>query len=401
MTGDGQPRATDWSQYTVSQIWNMLRDEDSDAAVEQYRAWLRIEQICHHHATRLMTAADRLAQTWPAEKGNAAERFRSFVLDLVDGLNATGDAAGRNSTSLRTYYGQIIQTRGAVERLVAQLPDSTTSGGIAAATADHNKLRTLTAEAHRIMTDADKEAQAFVEAAHIPTPFQLTQITDLKPPTEPGGGGGGGGFGGSGGSTSLGSGYPVGSASHPGALGSGTGSLAGGAGTPILAGGVDGSGSPLTPTGGEATGMPAGGPWSPDVAAGAGGGSSAGRVIGGVASQLGRPVAGTHTGQGGEAPRPGSSAATAAAAERAGGGMLGAPMMGGGPVARDGTRVARPGGLIGGDRGKRRRPHDPDDPWAVQPESADPVIGAERSEAGPDRGDELPPGVVHIQGWPR
>ena len=401
MTDDAPTTATDWSKYTLEQIWSMLHDERSEALHEQARIWFQIESICRHHADQLRAAALKLAESWPAANGNAAERFQSFLTTLVAYMEHTSKAADTNGRAVDSYHGDIMDTRAKIERLAAR-HEATNRPEYGA-----NPLvvrRALTETAREIMASADTRAHEFHQAVKIPAAF-VPRDNGYQPIDERSGADGAGG-----GDERATAGAPA----HADRL-IPRGPMSAGptSGTepvdPLLAGDFSPVGVPVpsqSDVGSPLTGAP-GMPVGPARGIGeTNNGSPVGRVIGPV------PHATPHSGGAAKAPTGGSSAGTDASFGKGGSaghsaagaaGIVGAPMMAGGAGAtRDGTRVGRPGGVIGGDRGRRRRPHDPDDPWVIEPEVVVPVIGPKAASAWDDASDEeRPPGVVDIKGWPR
>ncbi|GAA1753948.1 hypothetical protein [Luedemannella helvata] len=380
------------------ELWARLAQETPEAGAAQVRAWLAIDGMCRQHADVLEAMATRLADTWTPTKGSAAEAFQAFVGRLVGSMRLTAQAAYRNGLSVDAFHQGLMETRTGVARLMAEferreaVEKARASGGIAGSTrtmASAGWRRQLADEAAALVAASDATADIAMRVAQFPQHYSVDSRDDAEP--EPSGG------------------KTTGEGGRAGAGDSNMGPEVFPRGVPVLAGGVDSpSSGPVGSGGSQAPGgtQPVSGAGFPGRQSMPGGlpiGVPEGRVIGA------HPIApGPRSGD--PAPtgrasgvRPGVATGGAAAHGAVAAGMVGAPMMpmtGGVPTtARDGTRIGRPGGVIGGQRGKR--PYDPDDPWAVEADGVTPIIGAECVDAVEESAGALPPGVVKVEGWPR
>ena len=414
MTGENGATPTDWSQHTLSEIWGMLAPE-SDAGHVQAQVWYQIEKVCRTHADQLAAATVQLAAAWPPTKGSAAESFHNFVTQLIASMRLTSSAAYNNGLTLESFHDALLETRSRIEGLVKERDEHLASGNLKdgyAALADGGWREKLAAQAHNTMATSDATAQ--LSASLVQTPSSYGFGNSIEPrviingPTEPGDGTESNGAGGQVfGASSSAPFPPVSSTAMPES----------GDVQPVLAGSVESRPARVPqPNGENASPASAMAPRS-DITLPEGTGVTpparsfvpgvpGGQVIGGT---LGGPQEGSETRSGsaragyGTAPALGGEAGGHGAI--VGGGIMGGmPMMAGGrpAVTRDGTRIGRPGEVIGGGRGKRRRPDDPDDPWAPKIAVVAPVIGEpEMADLDPQAWDGLPPGVVSIEGWPR
>ncbi|GAA1786824.1 hypothetical protein GCM10009682_06170 [Luedemannella flava] len=406
----GQPNSTDWSSYSLPQIRQMLSQESALAGDAQARVWYQIEAICRTHADQLARAVTQLQATWPATKGSAAEAFQAATNGLLRSMRETSRTAYNNGLTLESFNQDLQETRAQIESVVAEYQRreaAERSQPVTVAGSIEDWRAHLTTDARQIMTRNDAAARLSARIVRTPEPFVLDggigeggKIKEPKPQ----------GSGQTGQQAALGSfGSPqMTSGDSPAALPGFGGSSASVPLSPILAGAVD-PGSPwgtTTPNGTSTTNVPSGRAGVSDHAVPAGAyapGSPVGGVIG---VPGGRPEA--QPGAGGVRGAYGGSASGSQGAGHglptAGGMVGGMPMLaaGGPATTRDGVRIGRPGGVIGGERGKRSRPYDPADPWAIDADTVAPVIGGQatkESDGGPWEG--LPPGVVSIEGWPR
>jgi hypothetical protein len=398
-----QQPPTDWSQFTLPQIWAMLSAENATAGDAQAKVWYEVETACRTHADHLIEAVRQLNAVWPATPNSASETFQRFAAQLIGSMRETARTSYNNGLTLESFHADLMETRGKVERIATEyqqrLADEQSYGYKAGylRLAGPDWRADLTAEARATMAKSDTSAQLSTNLVQIPTAYEVRAKHGTDDPPEPGSGGGAG----SGGS-SVGSGVvrfdATGMAPPTHVVRDDSADR-----QPTLAGVViPGAMSEQGPlTGGRSTSAVS----SPSYPAGIfSPGTPSGRsVIGGLP--------GDHVGSS-ATPREGAARWAAAGAPgeaglrgaSTGGGMVGGmPMMAGGrPTTGNGTRVARAGEVIGGDRRRRRGPKDPDDPWVLDQGGVEPVIGGTPSdEFTHDAWGDLPDGVVSIQGWPR
>ena len=392
------------------QVWANLSQESPETAAAQVRTWLAIDGMCRQHADLLAKTAEKLTEAWAPTKDSAAAAFQAFVERLVSSMRKTAQVAYRNGLNVDAFYQDLMETRARVAWLVAEFErreaaeKTSASGGLAASKKimeSRGWRRELADEAVARMAGTDTTAETVNRMVHVPWRYQTDPRRDEETPDRQNPNGPGGIRHEVGGSGDVST--PV--------IGAGTASLLPGGmdafqpDSPVLAGGSDvkpGGGAngvgDSSPQGGT---LPLGGavsrplPWD-----GSSSGLPTGRVIGGSPLVPSIPkedaVSARHAG----ATRPGAGGGPGAHGSA---GVVGAPIMpmsGGMPLTtRDGTRIARPGGVIGGQPGKRH--YDPDDPWLVAVKGVAPVIGDDPQRPGGETGEGLPPGVVKVEGWPR
>lgn len=349
----------------------------------QARLWARIQTACGEHADFLERAASDLKAAWPVAPASAAEFLQNTIEEMVRSMRETANSAGQHSATLVTFNESLSAARGVVDQLRLQYRE-----------ASHANKAIIDATVRGVMAKIDADAsvaRGVANSADLETYAGLVR-SDLDPVPPKGSGGGSpqnGGSPWSGGAPHI----PM----AAGPMGRTPDE------SPVLAGGVTGVNLP------GSTG------WGPETLPATGGQPTMASPEADVAQAgpFGRVIGGTPTGPSTGSPqagvvRPGMASGSAGGSSAPGhgpgvGGLIGsAPMMAGGQptTTRDGTRVGRPGGVIGGGGKRRRRPYDPDDPWTVEHEVVAPVIGGSPPtvESGHD---DLPPGVVSIEGWPR
>ncbi|GAA1753941.1 hypothetical protein [Luedemannella helvata] len=403
----GQSTGAD-AKSRLTELWARLAQETPEAGAAQVRAWLAIDGMCRQHADVLETMATRLADTWTPTKGSAAEAFQAFVGRLVGSMRLTAQAAYRNGLNVDAFHQDLMETRTGVARLMAEFErrenSERTSGsgglaGSAAAMSTGGWRRRLADDAVALMAATDANADLVTRIAQVPQRYVVGHDRFAGTPGDPLSGGGGSGSGGSN-TTQVGRDGAASSwadAPH--------GSSTSDQGVPVLTGGaVPGPSSGSAGGGGWHASGGSDSPDRPTVPGGSSVGNPGGRMVGRLPAAPGNP--GGEAGSSGRAGGMRSGASPNAGVGSHGGGpagLMGAPMMpmtGGMPITtRDGTRIGRPGGVIGGQRGER--PYDPDDPWAVSAKGVAPIIGVEQMDTTEESDEVLPPGVVKVRGWPR
>ena len=383
--------SADWSGFTVSNIWDMVKDETREHGYTQVAVWQRISDLCTRHADTVEKAATRLKEGWPATPGSAAELFQRNLSVLVDSLRDTARVATNNARELQGVTEHIIEVQQRIAPLAHEQPPVSS---IPMAQGETVRQRQLNIEAQQIMRTTEPTATASAYRLQTPRAYEQKFKTDdfespdESDPTRPG----------SGGSLPQGSGYvdidPLRPSWSTGASPSeknvGSGPHLAGEVAPDMPAGPDTFGTRPDEWGTKTT---------PFTDGGYGSHAPPGRIVGSVPGGPSTPVT-TPYGHAGAA---GRAANGGVPGHGAGGFVGGVPMAAGGgrPVTTsDGVRVGRPGGVIG-DR-RRHPPYDPDDPWAIDPEVVEPIIGGPRTMDRGGADDDGPPaGVVEIRGWPR
>jgi hypothetical protein len=117
---------TDWNQYDLADIWNMVDPEGSPINFDQVKAWERMQLLCHAMATTLRQAAAELADRPPADAGTDTEggiagedatSFHDRVDRLSQALDDAAAAAEHNAGALHSLTMRLIDTREQVFQL--------------------------------------------------------------------------------------------------------------------------------------------------------------------------------------------------------------------------------------------------------------------------------------------
>ena len=66
-----QAQCTNWDLYGLTQIWQMVENENGHQSWDQVNAWNKMRSLCEHQATRLRDAASRLEAVWPTGRSEA------------------------------------------------------------------------------------------------------------------------------------------------------------------------------------------------------------------------------------------------------------------------------------------------------------------------------------------
>jgi hypothetical protein len=217
MVDENLPPPTDYSQFTIEEIWDMVSPVDRISPA-QLVAWNAMADLCADQADVLGRALVQLAEHWVPYPGSAAERFQTYMAKLV-GYLATGhnDANGMSSC----LYNIITTMDSATERMeplvnayrhYASVEESWRQAGLTGfysgnpkATAPiqesppANWQKTLHAQATQIMVETDA-AMAAITAVMPKIELANTNLPHL--------GGAGTESGGSNGRSSLYGGFP-------------------------------------------------------------------------------------------------------------------------------------------------------------------------------------------------
>ena len=396
----------DWSGYDLSAIWTMVENETHEAGYAQVDLWHRIESTCRNHDGAVRAALAKLSESWPATPGSAAESFQNVLADLVDSMNDTASVAQTNARELTGLTDHIMDVKNQISMMVAErdkLVRQDTAPGVPAANAAIALQQRFDGEARRLMTAKEPDAAQSADRVRVPVPYNMKVIGDDQSAgmSRSAIGTGTASSGADSYSSDTGGANPL-PTWRAGRIGDGTFDS-----SAQLAGGFDpGSGDGQEARSIEASaGSPPSAPKGahPSVG-GSGQGGPSGTVIGGFPGRTGSASSSRPGGGDDAVPRSKSagSAGVGAGVHNAAGFMGAPPIMAGGgrpAMTGGGVRIGRPGEVIGGVNVRRRRPSDPDDPWAIEHELVEPVIGGEPSADEPDReaGGELPPGVVEIR----
>ena len=107
-----------WDQYGLSQIWEMVRDEDGVASYQQISAWFTMAEVCTDQADQLRRATDQLMAKWPPRPGSAAAAFKQLVDQLVLSMRDSAAAARANQEPLAAITSRLGEARVAIEALI-------------------------------------------------------------------------------------------------------------------------------------------------------------------------------------------------------------------------------------------------------------------------------------------
>jgi hypothetical protein len=114
---------TDWSRYTVPQLWQLLSSDDGEITDEQISTWDALYRDMQAQATRLDAIRTRIESTWPPERSPAARAFSDLLADIRDSTRSTAEAAVANGSALRAISGAVRQTRGKLTQLMGEYWD--------------------------------------------------------------------------------------------------------------------------------------------------------------------------------------------------------------------------------------------------------------------------------------
>jgi hypothetical protein len=406
--GDGKAYVyripTGYAGYTLEQLWEIVRHETGEISEVQYDAWRRMAQICNDQADQLGGAVARLAEHWPAHPGSASEAFSTWIRVFTDAMRASAAGAVDARQAIMSITTQLSVARAEIAGLMGDrnryerdeqlmVPQPTPSPGetprpVATSAPPDGWRQVLTERARQTMAAADKAVSDY--ARSLPNmAIDVGRLDTENPPPQPPG------------ANSASGSVRVPHIPMPpmpplpvdpsGAVG-----LPGPSDAPVLSGGPM-----LPPPGSNPEGAPATAPMQPTPSTSQPVGAFPVGTIG--PGGLVRGPSGASVPLPGRAGTPGHGAAPAGSPPSTGAGagkaMPGTHAAGMMPMAP----IAPPagGGGSGGARtvpggrsvmpGMRRRPNDPNDPWAVK-EGAPAVLEPAAEPASFDPG----PGVIGL-----
>jgi hypothetical protein len=112
--------STNWNGYSLTQIWEIIKDEPEAIGHKQQEAWSRASALCHQHADQLRAAVKQLAESWVPTPGSAAEKFQAFGLDFADHIRRCGENAATNSAVIADITSQMTSAHNRIARLIQQ-----------------------------------------------------------------------------------------------------------------------------------------------------------------------------------------------------------------------------------------------------------------------------------------
>lgn len=95
------PHLTDWEQYGLADIWNMVKGDDFTQNFNHVKAWDKMQVLCQHQADSLRKAAAAIAERWPPQHSPAAAAFANRLESLARVFTNAAGAAGTNGWTLQ------------------------------------------------------------------------------------------------------------------------------------------------------------------------------------------------------------------------------------------------------------------------------------------------------------
>ena len=111
---------TEWKNFRLAQIWEMVRREQLTAGDKQSAGWRNTATLCEEQAEQLQTAANQLAVPWPPTPNSAAEAFQLWVRSYVTSKRRSAAAARANSETIKDITHQMTTARDQVFSLLLQ-----------------------------------------------------------------------------------------------------------------------------------------------------------------------------------------------------------------------------------------------------------------------------------------
>ncbi len=105
------PPVTNWGQYGLADIWDMVRDDNFDT-FSHVKAWQKMQILCEGMADSLKAAAAELELRWPPDQSPAAAAFKERLEELALTFTLAGRAAGANGPTLADVNRGFAVSRG-------------------------------------------------------------------------------------------------------------------------------------------------------------------------------------------------------------------------------------------------------------------------------------------------
>ncbi|MEV4758016.1 hypothetical protein AB0J86_23270 [Micromonospora sp. NPDC049559] len=212
----GGSSGTNWYAYEVSDMWAMLKDQQTDNHWKQVAGWKKTYELTSTHLFRLKEYRDKLIEAWNPEKSDAAKAYVERLDYLIENVQQTYDVAIANYTTsssaisaismarydLEKVYQEYAQKKQSANSSASSMP-SVPSSEIATPTpspspgpspTDQAELERLNNKARGIMSKLGGElASAQVQIKPPPTYKPSKGGIESDPDVYGGGGGGGGG----------------------------------------------------------------------------------------------------------------------------------------------------------------------------------------------------------------
>jgi hypothetical protein len=197
---------TDYAEYRLPQIWEMLREENEWSNLEHVTAWTRQMAVLSDHSAALSVLKQNLAAQWPPTSSTAAETFLSYLEEIHTLVNTAADDSASIRTGVNIVTTALEDARRQVEALHDQYYDEAAAlkslnqtlqrgrGVIppsnARSIAMTNHQRKLDEQARGIMIETDKavnDAHRSIGAPLPPyRPINAVKPVGPAPPTGPG-----------------------------------------------------------------------------------------------------------------------------------------------------------------------------------------------------------------------
>jgi hypothetical protein len=113
-------RHTNWDQYRLEDIWAMVSGEIDKRNWDQIRSWRIMATLCQHHADRLRTAAEALAQRWSPGTSPAAAEFTGLVGKTIQSMTEASTCAEANANAIERIMSALLDAHVKIKELLDQ-----------------------------------------------------------------------------------------------------------------------------------------------------------------------------------------------------------------------------------------------------------------------------------------
>ncbi|HEX8632189.1 MAG TPA: hypothetical protein VF755_28855 [Catenuloplanes sp.] len=115
--GGGGYGGSNWSAANVRQLWELVKEQETEAHWKLVAGWRRSAELTAAHLARVQNYRNNLATAWPPEKSPAAAAYLARLDEMISNLRETNEAAVANYTTFATTTGALSTSRSELKKL--------------------------------------------------------------------------------------------------------------------------------------------------------------------------------------------------------------------------------------------------------------------------------------------
>ncbi|GAA3282151.1 hypothetical protein Dvina_09650 [Dactylosporangium vinaceum] len=116
--------------YRLPDLWRSLAAEDPDAGFTHVNTLNRLRAALEQQRDNLRTHRDRLTESWPPDRSEAAAAFVARINGLLDVMTTTAAATSRITTGVDQTYAALRDARRLLESLMTEFHKHPTAPGL-------------------------------------------------------------------------------------------------------------------------------------------------------------------------------------------------------------------------------------------------------------------------------